>query len=326
MSLKQLQITHLNDRRLNRVVPELVLAFDEAVNHPYRSEAYAPCFYHGLQSEPLGDLIKEYANTVELAPSYAMDAERQQIFKSLALTYNRRAKNPGRKIPALFATLLRLASCVPDQHPGQKCLLDIFETVLNTPNTRLMSGQVPDQFKDALEDHWALGPWSTSHTSMDLKTFRHDEWVNFNAFIAMMCQELDSDQNVHLRGFVRFVDLSGFAFRGMGLALINCYDEIVESEDRCQIADLRGLTASRWAGYCCNHLVIAAHSSRPVFTARTGYLWPLDQHTWAKMAQNLMTTIGEIGTPWIYEASVNTGVWMVGIMPTIPWPGQNMGL
>lgn len=141
---------------------------------------------------------------------------------------------------------------------------------------------------------------STPKTFNVKAVLRLDEWANFNAFVAMICRDLGSDY-------------ADYAFKGIGLALLNRPGSVDEN----LTMDLRALTASAWIQYCGDQLLAHILGNSQGSAENDAVLdWNfdptprLDKSTWIRMVHNFRITIGRARNNFSRERSGTMCDWM----------------
>ncbi|KAF5136298.1 hypothetical protein E5D57_000058 [Metarhizium anisopliae] len=283
MAHKRLNFGHLRGRDL-RVNRELVRSFDRAVNSNYDHEDFGRCFYYSEDIIDADILASEHVAKVQFAQSWTMNQVEKTNFEKHASSVYRRSGTRE----SFSATILRLASCVPYNHPGQECLLQVLKGFLHDQHTTGSRDNAQIIFKETLSGFWGF-------------LIRADEWANLNAFVAMIYRDLGDD------------DYAGLAVKGISLALLNG----PESVDAHLTMDLRALIASAWIQHCGGQLLALVFRNSQGSAENDAVLHDisdatrrLNKHTWIKMVENFRITIGEARNEFTRDTSRPMCYWM----------------
>ncbi|KID87957.1 hypothetical protein MAJ_11095, partial [Metarhizium majus ARSEF 297] len=269
------------DPRVDRM---LIRLFDDAVNAVYHHLPTAPSFYEKKGITDVRELIDVHARQIKLASTWIIAEERKKEFKDRAeLGYWTPEDNR-----TLSITLLRLASYVPDTHPGQEFLKEVLVDFF-LQNRLSEHGRGPEIFREALLELWRnYRPARQTEASDRIKAlFRPDEWVNFNAFVAIIYGDLD-------------IGYDEFAVQGLGLVLLDSPGSL----NQALTADHRALTASAWIHYGDGRLLhLVNNFDCLVFNDIHGREWRLDKDTWELMKDNFATILLHVENEFIYDHS-----------------------
>ncbi|KID68912.1 uncharacterized protein G6M90_00g055300 [Metarhizium brunneum] len=280
----QTDFTPLLDRD-PRVSKYLVENFDYAVNAAYYDERHAESFDAPQGITDFQVLVDLYVRKSQLASNSTMEDTYKRMFKEhaeyLYLT--------PETMQTLSITLLRLASYLPCTHPGHIFLKEILvDFFVHTAATQ--PGQAPTIFRAELLDLWSrFRPVPGNNGDGRMKALlQPDEWVNFNSFVAILCNDME-------------IDYDNFAFQGLGLLLL---DPMSTRLNQALSADFGALTACIWIHCADSRLLHSINQSDGlVFKDHSGQEWSLDKHTWLRMTQNFGTILRNIKNTIIYQRS-----------------------
>lgn len=159
MAHKRINFSHLcgRDPHVNQ---RLVDSFDKAVNSEYRRQDFARCFYEYERdrSVSLEVLASEHVEKVQFARYWTMDEGGKTEFQDRAELFYRRSAN----MKSFSVTLLRLASCVPYNHPGQEFLLQVLKDFLEKQFSVGTRDNAHIKFQEALRGLWGFRMYTTA--------------------------------------------------------------------------------------------------------------------------------------------------------------------